>query len=177
MGEELIDTLVALHALDPAAVGLGDFGKPQGFIERQVRRFSEQLDDGRRRARCRSWRSCDAACARAIPPESRRRDRPRRLPPRQLHRHATTAHIAAVLDWEMATLGDPLADLGILRHVLARPRTPTRASPRTVGNAGVITLPGFPTWQEAVDALRREERPRRRATSTSTSCSRTSSSP
>ncbi len=43
LGEQLIDTLASLHAVDPAKVGLADFGRPQGYIERQVRRFSEQL--------------------------------------------------------------------------------------------------------------------------------------
>ena len=44
MGEHLIDVLAALHSLDPASVGLADFGKPQGFIARQVRRFTEQIE-------------------------------------------------------------------------------------------------------------------------------------
>ena len=49
LGEELIDVLAALHAIDPASIGLGDFGKPQGYIERQVRRFSEQLANAKTR--------------------------------------------------------------------------------------------------------------------------------
>jgi aminoglycoside phosphotransferase (APT) family kinase protein len=53
-----------------------------------------------------------------------------------------------VLDWEMSTLGDPLADLGILR-MYWRDRGEDQRMVAQVGNAGVITLPGFPTWAEA----------------------------
>jgi aminoglycoside phosphotransferase (APT) family kinase protein len=146
LGEELIDTLAALHGVDPASVGLGDFGKPQGYIERQVRRFSEQLQ----RVKTRELPELDELQRRLaanIPPES----------------GAAIVHgdyrldnsivsddgrIAAVLDWEMSTLGDPLADLGILR-MYWRDRGEDQRMVAQVGNAGVITLPGFPTWQEA----------------------------
>ena len=47
--ERMVDTLVALHAVDPEDVGLGDFGRPQGFLERQVRRWKQQLDGSRSR--------------------------------------------------------------------------------------------------------------------------------
>jgi aminoglycoside phosphotransferase (APT) family kinase protein len=59
-------------------------------------------------------------------------------------------HIAAVLDWEMSTLGDPLADLGILR-MYWRDRDSDDRLVASVGNQGVITLPGFPTFQEAFE--------------------------
>ncbi len=47
--ERMIDTLVALHAVDPADVGLSDFGRPDGYLERQVRRWKKQLDSSRSR--------------------------------------------------------------------------------------------------------------------------------
>ncbi|NED89203.1 phosphotransferase, partial [Streptomyces sp. SID11233] len=45
----LVDTLVDLHAVDPEAAGLGDFGHPDGFLERQLRRWAKQLDASRSR--------------------------------------------------------------------------------------------------------------------------------
>ncbi|NUO34076.1 MAG: phosphotransferase family protein, partial [Dermatophilaceae bacterium] len=49
VSERMVDTLVALHAVDPVSVGLGDFGRPDGFLERQVRRWKQQLDASRSR--------------------------------------------------------------------------------------------------------------------------------
>jgi aminoglycoside phosphotransferase (APT) family kinase protein len=153
LGEELIDTLAHLHAVDPQAVGLGDFGRPQGYIERQVRRFTEQMQKVK---------------TRELPElEELARRLPKAMPLESDHTivHGDyrldnsivneAGHIAAVLDWEMATLGDPLADLGILR-MYWRDRGSDGSLNATIGSAGVITLPGFPTWQEA--ALRYEQR-------------------
>ena len=56
--ELLVDTLVALHPIDPAAVGLADFGRPEGFLQRQVARWHKQFQASvpeRRRARARRW--------------------------------------------------------------------------------------------------------------------------
>ncbi|MGB2696160.1 MAG: phosphotransferase family protein [Dehalococcoidia bacterium] len=146
IGEELIDTLAALHALDPAQVGLGDFGKPAGYVERQVRRFSEQF------ARVKT---------RDLPELEELERRLRAAMPSQsettiVHGDyrldnsivSDSGHLAAILDWEMSTLGDPLADMGILR-MYWRDRDADPRMAAQVGNAGVITLPGFPTWQEA----------------------------
>jgi aminoglycoside phosphotransferase (APT) family kinase protein len=110
---EMIDTLALLHAVDPDDVGLADFGRPEGFLERQVRRWTGQLERSRSR---------DLAGAEAL------RDRlaatiPVSPPPAIVHGDyrldnlivdPRTLRIAAVLDWEMATLGDPLTDLGLL---------------------------------------------------------------
>ena len=111
LAEQLIDTLAALHAVDPAGVGLADFGRPEGFLARQVRRWRGQLDA----SRSREVPGIDALSARlaeAVP------DSPRaaivhgdyRLDNVLVGPHDV---IAAVLDWEMATLGDPLTDLGL----------------------------------------------------------------
>ena len=148
MGEELIDTLAALHAIDPDAVGLGDFGKPAGYIERQIRRFSEQLS----RVKTRDLPELDEVSRRlqrAIPTgtEATIVHGDYRLDNAIMD---DEAHLAAVLDWEMSTLGDPLADLGILRMYWRDRDADAGLSPAIGSSAGVITMPGFPSWQEAM---------------------------
>lgn len=145
IGEELVDTLVALHAVEPAEVGLADFGKPQGYIERQVRRFTEQYE----RAKTRDLPELEDLARRlaaAMPAESEHTivHGDYRLDNSIL---SADGHIAAVLDWEMATLGDPLADMGLLRMYWAN-RAGDGDRPMVANNA-VISLPGFPTWDEA----------------------------
>jgi aminoglycoside phosphotransferase (APT) family kinase protein len=108
----LVDVLADLHEVDPSAVGLGDFGRPAGYLERQVRRWKGQLDASRSRD-LPGIEELHARLAASTPAES----------------GAGVVHgdyrldnvvvdaggrVAAVLDWEMATLGDPLADLGLL---------------------------------------------------------------
>ena len=114
IGTALIDVLAALHTVDPDQVGLGDFGRPQGFMERQLRRWSEQ------------WLRSKTAELPAL--DALRDDLAAKLP---LQARAAIVHgdyrldntvlhptrpgeIVAVLDWEMSALGDPLADLGAL---------------------------------------------------------------
>ena len=109
---DLVDTLADLHGLDPGALGLDGFGHPGGFLERQVRRWSEQLARSRSRD-LPGAQELAGALAASVPASQR----------------ATIVHgdyrldnvlvgpdqrIRAVLDWEMATLGDPLCDLGLL---------------------------------------------------------------
>ncbi|MDH6520204.1 aminoglycoside phosphotransferase (APT) family kinase protein [Streptomyces sp. SAI-135] len=108
----LVDTLVELHAVDPAEVGLADFGRPEGFLDRQLRRWGKQLDASRNRDLA-GIDELHATLGRRLP----------RSPA------ATVVHgdyrldnvlmgeddrIKAILDWEMSTLGDPLTDLGLL---------------------------------------------------------------
>jgi aminoglycoside phosphotransferase (APT) family kinase protein len=112
LAHRLVDTLADLHEVDPAAVGLGDFGHPDGFLERQVRRWAQQLE----RSRSREIPGIDDLAdqlATNVPASQRasvvhgdyRLDNVLVGPDQQ---------IKAVLDWEMATLGDPLCDLGLL---------------------------------------------------------------
>ncbi len=148
MGEELIDTLVYLHALDPAAVGLGDLGKPQGFIERQVRRFVDQLV----RSKQRELPELDELARRlsvAIPARSDAAivHGDYRLDNCILD---DAGHIAAVLDWEMATLGDPLADVGMQIMYWAGRGSATAPAAPGIASAGVTGLPGFMTRDEAI---------------------------
>ncbi|MFR9730116.1 phosphotransferase family protein [Saccharopolyspora sp. MS10] len=108
----LIDVLADLHALDPERVGLGDFGRPEGFLERQVRRWSKQLAASRSREIAGIDRLAELLGSRI--PATRRNG--------IVHGDyrldnvlvGDSLEINAVLDWEMATLGDPLTDLGLL---------------------------------------------------------------
>ncbi|SDY45384.1 Predicted kinase, aminoglycoside phosphotransferase (APT) family [Micromonospora pattaloongensis] len=109
----MMDTLAALHAVAPESVGLGGFGRPEGYLARQVRRWSGQLD----RSRSRPLPGIDELRDRlaATAPESaagRLVHGDYRLD--NLMADPETMTVLAVLDWEMATLGDPLADLGLL---------------------------------------------------------------
>ena len=118
-GELLVDTLAALHAIDPAAIGLADFGRPDGYLERQVRRWYEQwersktgelaaLDEVADRLRA----GLPVSSARGAPARSGIVHGDYRLD--NVVMDAEVSRILAVLDWEMATLGDPLADVGLL---------------------------------------------------------------
>jgi aminoglycoside phosphotransferase (APT) family kinase protein len=108
----LVDTLVELHAVDPAAVGLADFGRPEGFLDRQLRRWGKQLDASRNRELA-GIDELQAALGRALPHSPA---------PAVVHGDYRLDNvlidaedrITAILDWEMSTLGDPLTDLGLL---------------------------------------------------------------
>jgi aminoglycoside phosphotransferase (APT) family kinase protein len=122
--DALIHVLADLHFVDPEAVGLGDFGKPSGYLERQVRRWGSQWELVRREDD-----SCDAdvkrlhsALAQAIPPQSRNAvvHGDYRIDNTILDADDATK-VVAVLDWEMSTLGDPLSDAALMcvyRHPL-----------------------------------------------------------
>lgn len=114
--ERMVDVLADLHAVVPEQVGLGDFGRPDGYLERQVRRWKKQLDA----SRSRDLPGMDELIARldaSIPTSG----------------EGTVVHgdyrldnllvdaspeggdrVTAVLDWEMSTLGDPLTDVAVL---------------------------------------------------------------
>ncbi|ARF54569.1 phosphotransferase family protein [Streptomyces gilvosporeus] len=108
----LVDTLVDLHAVDPQAVGLADFGRPEGFLERQLRRWGKQLSASKNR----ELAGIDELH------ETLGRRLPASPAPAVVHGDYRLDNvlvgaddtIKAVLDWEMSTLGDPLTDLGLL---------------------------------------------------------------
>jgi aminoglycoside phosphotransferase (APT) family kinase protein len=147
IGEELIDTLVELHALEPASVGLGDLGKPEGFIARQVKRFTGQIEQSKTRE-VPEFDELARRLGAAIPPESGaaivhgdyRLDNCVLTP---------EGRIAAVLDWEMATLGDPLADLGMQVMYWADGAGGGPNAPGIASNS-VTALPGFPKRAQAI---------------------------
>ncbi|MER7572104.1 phosphotransferase family protein [Streptomyces sp. NPDC057806] len=108
----LVDTLVDLHAVDPAEVGLADFGRPEGFLDRQLRRWGKQLDASRNRDLA-GIDELHATLGRRLPVSPA---------PTVIHGDyrldnvliGDDDRIKAILDWEMSTLGDPLTDLGLL---------------------------------------------------------------
>jgi aminoglycoside phosphotransferase (APT) family kinase protein len=143
VADNLIDVLADLHEVDPAQVGLGDFGRPEGFMARQVARWRKQLDASRSRdlpgieeLHERLAASVPAAQRTTIVHGDYRLD----------NALVTTGPlgISAVLDWEMSTLGDPLSDLGLF-YVYWR-GVGQQDDPIT---NGVSATPGFPS----IDAL------------------------
>ncbi|OBC12289.1 acyl-CoA dehydrogenase [Mycobacterium sp. 852013-50091_SCH5140682] len=115
--DALIRVLAELHAVDPDAVGLGDFGKPAGYLERQVRRWGSQWDlvrlpDDPRDA---DVKRLHQALADSIPAQSRNSivHGDYRIDNTILDAHDPT-NVLAVLDWELSTLGDPLSDAALM---------------------------------------------------------------
>ncbi len=143
--EALVDVLCAIHAVDYQQVGLGEFGRPDGFLERQVRRWGEQWE----RSKTRELPAVDelARRLRAALPESG--------PPTIVHgdyRLDNTmmamddpGRIVAVLDWEMSTLGDPLTDLGLFLLYWGQADAQVIAT-----GAAIQTQAGFMTRDEVV---------------------------
>lgn len=113
-GEELIDALVELHAVDWRAAGLEGFGKPDGYLARQLRRFSGLWDHNKTREipaveSVRDWLEAkmpDSPTATIVHGDYRLGN--------VLLAESAPPRITAILDWEMSTIGDPLADLGYL---------------------------------------------------------------
>ena len=147
IGEELIDILVYLHSIVLDDVGLGDFGKPEGYLERQVRRFSDQLTRIKTRD-VPDLEELPRRLAAALPAQSGSGivHGDYRLDNAILD---AEGRIAAVLDWEMATLGDPLADVGLLMMYWADPEGSSGTDMPGVASSAVTALPGFLTKAEA----------------------------
>ncbi|WPO74758.1 MULTISPECIES: phosphotransferase family protein [unclassified Streptomyces] len=139
----LVDTLVDLHAVDPAAVGLGDFGRPDGFLDRQLRRWGKQLDASRNRDLA-GIDELHAALGRSLPASPA---------PTVVHGDYRLDNvliggddrIKAILDWEMSTLGDPLTDLGLLVMYSAKLEVPDSPVSTTAG------APGHPDPAELIE--------------------------
>jgi aminoglycoside phosphotransferase (APT) family kinase protein len=156
MAEELIDALVEIHAVDWQACGLEGYGKPSGYLERQVRRFSGLWEHNKTREvpeieEGTAWLAANM-------PESG--------PATIVHgdyRLGNTmmgpgapARLVAIFDWELATIGDPLADVGYLTATYAEPGAASgEATPMSALNA-VTTREGFPSRAELI--ARYEER-------------------
>ena len=149
IGEALVEVLAKLHAIDPESVGLREFGRPEGFMERQVRRWSGQWERSKTKElpvlddlRDALSSSVPAAAQTSIVHGDYRLDNTMLHP-------TTPGEIVAVLDWELSTLGDPLTDLATLLaywseddddEVLIR----ARLCPP------VTAAPGFPTRAEVI---------------------------
>jgi aminoglycoside phosphotransferase (APT) family kinase protein len=152
MAHELVDALVEVHAVDWTTIGLEGFGKPTGYLERQLRRFGGLWEHNRTRdlpevEEIGRWLASNL-------PES---------PPATVvhgdYRLGNTmfapeapARLIAIFDWEMATIGDPLADLGYM--VMHWTQAGDDLGQFNLHH--VTTMPGFPTRQELI--ARYEER-------------------
>ncbi|MGV0809927.1 phosphotransferase family protein [Mycolicibacterium setense] len=115
--DALIRVLADLHAVDPEAVGLGDFGKPAGYLERQVRRWGSQWDLVRLPddPRDDDVKRLHQALAESVPAQSRNSivHGDYRIDNTILDAQDPTK-VLAVLDWELSTLGDPLSDAALM---------------------------------------------------------------
>ncbi len=153
LADALIKTLVKLHAVDWREVGLDKIGKPEGYLERQVKRWSGQLDKSRQR----DLPDLDAVTVwlrEHLPasPETTVVHGDYRID-NVIYASERPARVLAVLDWEMATIGDPLADLGYLISHWRQAGDPPAAV--TSELADVTEQSGFPTRAQV--AARYEE--------------------
>lgn len=147
LGFAFIDTLAALHSVDPDQVGLADYGRPVGYAERQVRRWTRQWESSR---------------THDVPEVDELADRLSGHVPAQ--QTTSIVHgdyridncvfdlddpgkINAVLDWELSTLGDPLTDLGYALMFWRHPGEPPISSLTPT----VTDQPGFPTRSELLE--------------------------
>lgn len=149
LADALIRTFADLHSVDPDAVGLGDYGRRGGYCERQIRTWSGQWE----RSKTRDLPDMDTLIKRLaerVPADSAstivhgdfRLDNTivdLSGPPR----------IAAVLDWELSTLGDPLADLALTLTYWHDLGDDERA--RIPVTVGLTAMPGFPTTSDLAE--------------------------
>jgi aminoglycoside phosphotransferase (APT) family kinase protein len=143
-GDQIPDVLARIHAVDPDAVGLGDLGRREGYVERQLKRWYGQWQKSKTRDLPVVDEVHDALAARV----------PEQGPAAIVHGDyrldncllAPDGTIAAVLDWELCTLGDPLADVGLLLVYWTEPgdRHPALLDAST-------TLEGFPTRAAVIE--------------------------
>ncbi len=161
LGQELVDGLAAVHAVDPAAVDLEDFGHPEGFTGRQVERWTEQLE----------WAIEVTADYRSVPKldtvtEWLREHCPGEHPHTLVHGDykldnimfgpGTPPEIASIFDWELSTLGDPLTDLGWMLSFWWDEKDPE--APASTGDLYPTFMrhSDFPTRRELVDRYERQ---------------------
>ena len=144
VSNSLIDTMVKIHQVVPAEVGLGELGRHEGYIERQLKRWYGQ------------W---NASKTRELPAIDRVHDEllkriPEQGPATIVHGDyrldncmiSAQGNIAAVLDWELCTLGDPMADLGLLMVYWTGPDDDAGAN-----NFATTTAPGFLNRQQLAE--------------------------
>jgi aminoglycoside phosphotransferase (APT) family kinase protein len=146
LGMHVVEVLAQLHATNPSNIGLGDLSRPGGYVERQLKRWKRQWDSSKQR----EIPDMETAYAGLVA----------RLPDQQsvniVHGDyrlgnmlvSPAGRIAAVLDWELCTLGDPLADLGYLLNTWAGEG---EDAPEGIGMAPT-SVGGFPSREEMVDA-------------------------
>ena len=150
LGNEMMRILADLHEVDPAAVGLADFGRPDGFLERQVRRWRKQWAGAHTLERPHLDLLLDRLAASV----------PERTFPGIIHgdfkldnlmvARDDPGHVLGVLDWEMSTLGDTMADLGLCWTLWDEPGRPFNPV-----SAGTTAHAGFPTRDQAMEVYAR----------------------
>jgi aminoglycoside phosphotransferase (APT) family kinase protein len=144
IGERVADTLVAIHAVDPDAAGLGDLGRKEDYVARQLHRWQGQWE----KSKTRELPAVDAVherLAARIPEQG---------PATIVHGDyrldnmilTAAGEVAAVVDWELCTLGDPLADVGLLMVYW-----PERGDDPVALGQPANLAPGFPTREELRD--------------------------
>jgi aminoglycoside phosphotransferase (APT) family kinase protein len=148
---DLVGTLASLHTLEPDSVGLHDFGHPEGFVERQLRRWGTQYDK---------------SASRSLPELDRLQEALRDRVP--VTEYSSLIHgdfrldnaivkvaangtptIASILDWEMATIGDSFTDLGLLG--LYWDIRSVAAGAAAVAGSAIDPEAGYPRFEELVD--------------------------
>lgn len=146
IGTVFADTLAVLHSVDPQAVGLADYGRPEGFMARQVRRWTGQWEASRSHD-VPEIDELGRRLARTVPTQQRSTivHGDYRLDNVVLHPDEPGC-ITAVLDWELSTLGDPLTDLALLMLFWRE-----EGEPELSLIPGVSHLPGFPRRSELLE--------------------------
>jgi aminoglycoside phosphotransferase (APT) family kinase protein len=150
MAFALIDALAELACVNYRAVGLEGFGKPEGFLDRQVSRWLSQLD---------SYAEAEGYAQRDLPGlayvvDWLKAETPEMAPPAIIHgdysfancifAYGDTPKVAAMIDWELATIGDPLLDLGLVLY-------PFRGRDERTPPAGYFDATDFPYREELRD--------------------------
>jgi aminoglycoside phosphotransferase (APT) family kinase protein len=146
LADDLVDTLVEIHAADVSTPGLAAFARPGNYNERQVRRFAQLWEINQTRelavvVEVGEWLAANV---------------PEQLPATVVHgdyrlgnmivEHERPDRIAAVLDWEMGTIGDPRADVGYLVATYSEPG----GQSNPLGTSPVTATDGFPSRAELV---------------------------
>lgn len=153
MGLAMAEGIASLSALDYQAIGLEDFGKPDGFLERQVPRWLSQLESY---SQLDGWPGIATLPGMDIIPNWLEANRPTTFTPGIMHGDFHTANVmfchdspelAAIVDWELCTIGDPLVDVGWLMAMWHDPEDDSSAPDRP---ARAVTADGFPTIDEMI---------------------------
>ena len=148
IGAELIDALVEIHAVDWRACGLEGYGKPTGYLERQLRRFGGLWEHNRTRElptleRVSEWLAehrPESGEATIVHGDYRLGN--------SMFAPEAPARLNAIFDWELATIGDPLADVGYLLATWSQPGDPENPISAL---GGVTQGAGFPTREQLVE--------------------------
>ncbi|WP_335998762.1 phosphotransferase family protein [Halorientalis halophila] len=156
IGAELVDRLAEIHEVDYEAVGLGDFGYPEGFTQRQVKRWSEQFE----------WAFEVTTDEREVPvirdvmawlKDNAPEDHPQTLVhgdyklDNVMYAPGTPPEIASIFDWEMSTLGDPFTDLGWMLSYWWEAKDPEPPESLDTLSSTFMAEPGYLTREELVD--------------------------